>query len=258
MPGDETILWTEQESAGTSITFGNIVWANPGAFFGYFVATYTDAAGNTVSRIKRIPLAGGFADVLATSPDVVVNGDLVTDGTTLFWVDRSGIRSMSVNGGPVITLFFGFGLGPLNFGSSNIYFSQGAAIHRMLKNGSAANIVVTAPGAITALHADVNNGRVYRGEHGGFVRSIFGGGGAITAYQGAQALRQITSVGFDGSRVLWTDCAVPGFNQCMVKKSQNGATTVVSRGSVGAGHLQWDTASMYWTDISGVRRFIQK
>lgn len=161
--------------------------------------------------------------MLATSPYVVVNGDLVTDGTTLFWADRSGIRSMSVNGGPVITL-----------------------------------IVVTAPGAITALHADVTNGRVYWGEHGGFVRSVFGGGGSITPYQGAQALRQITSVGFDGSRVLWTDCAVPGFNQCMVKKSQNRATTVVFEGSVGAGHLQWDTASMYWTDISGVRKFIQK
>ena len=99
VPGSEVVLYREY---GDDRYFGDIVYANPGAFYGYFVANY-QTAGGLISQIKRVPLTGGLATVIANSPSPVAR-DLITDGTRLFWVDNGGIRSVPLGGGLVTTL----------------------------------------------------------------------------------------------------------------------------------------------------------
>src|SRR5205823_1778709 len=76
---NEVVLYRED---GDDRYFGDIVYANPGAFYGYFVANY-QTAGGLSSQIKRVPLTGGPATVIANSPAPLPR-DLVTDGTSLF------------------------------------------------------------------------------------------------------------------------------------------------------------------------------
>jgi hypothetical protein len=80
---------------------------------------------------------------------------------------------------------------------------------------------------------------IYWGDAGGAVRSH---------------VRVTTSVYFDGTRVLWTDCGSSG-NQCSVRKRQGGTTTIVSSGGVGAGNVQGDATAMFWGDHS-VRKYV--
>src|ERR1700730_15042061 len=64
LPGQEILLYSEP---GTR--FGDIVYAQvDGAWWGYF---FSDNAGATVT-IKRVPLTGGAATVLATITDIDV------------------------------------------------------------------------------------------------------------------------------------------------------------------------------------------
>jgi len=96
LPGQEILLHAE-----LGARFGDIVFAQVGgAFFGYFFAT---GAGPTVT-IKRIPLSGGPATVLATLTDIDIVNDrrnLVTDGVNLYWQDVSTVRKMPIGGGDI-------------------------------------------------------------------------------------------------------------------------------------------------------------
>ena len=99
IPGEETILYQETMTNDgiAAVNFGAITYAHvSGNWFGYFVANYP-LAGH--SQIKRVPLAGGPAVVLATSPAQIGNDDLATHGTSLYWADAAGIRKMPIGGG---------------------------------------------------------------------------------------------------------------------------------------------------------------
>jgi hypothetical protein len=101
-----------------------------------------------------------------------------------------------------------------------------------------------------------STGTVYWGEQGGAVRSLPITGGATTTYQQPRTGRTVTSVGFDGSRVLWIDCQTSGLTPCAVRKRQNGTTTTVGSGIDRARHLQWDATAMYWGQTNGLMKFV--
>ena len=62
VPGQEILLYSEP-----GVRFGDIVFANVGGvFWGYF---FSDDGGGNVS-IKRVPLTGGAATILATVTDI--------------------------------------------------------------------------------------------------------------------------------------------------------------------------------------------
>src|SRR5205823_4880213 len=129
--GNEVVLSRED---GDDRYFGDLVYANPGAFYGYFVANYQTADGLS-SQIKRVSLTGGPATVIANSP-APASRDLVTDGTWLSWVDAGGIRSVRLGGAPVTTLRGeGANITRLRVDSSYIYFSEEYLILRMPKSG---------------------------------------------------------------------------------------------------------------------------
>jgi hypothetical protein len=255
VPGGEVALYREY---GDDRYFGDIVYANPGAFYGYFVANYLTANGGVISQIKRVPLTGGPATVIANSPSSMPR-DLITDGTTLFWVDAGGIRSVPLGGGTVTTLRGeGAFTTHIRLDSSYLYFSEQYLILRMPKTGGLERVVISTSGIVTALHVDSSIGRLFWGEQGGGVFSTAADQvqGPRVTYQAPSAGRDVTSVGWDGSRVLWTDCLQPGNTQCTIKKFAGGLTSTVTSGKVGVGHLQWDASSMYWGDVSYLRKYI--
>jgi hypothetical protein len=254
IPGNEVALYTEN---GDDRYFGDIVYANPGAFYGYFVATY-QTAGVLSSQIKRVPLTGGPAVVIANCPGPIAR-DLVTDGTRLFWVDSGGIRSVPLGGGPITTLRGeGSFITHIRLDSSYIYFSEEFLILRMPKSGGLERVVISTSGIVTALHVDGSIGQVFWGEQGGGVFSTASNQvqGPRLTFQMPSAGRTVTSVGWDGSRVLWSDCLQPGNTNGTIKERAGGITRVVASGQVGVGHLQWDAASIYWGDVSYLRKYV--
>jgi hypothetical protein len=253
-PGNETVLYRED---GDDRYFGDIVYANPGAFYGYFVANYQTPSG-LISQIKRVPLTGGPATVIANSPAPAPR-DLVTDGTRLFWVDAGGIRSVPLGGGSVTTLRGeGAFITHIRIDPSYIYFSEGYLINRMPKSGGVERVVISTNGIVTALHVDASIGRLFWGEQGGGVFSTAADQlqGSRVTFQVPSAGRDVNSVGWDGSRVLWSDCLEPGNTNCMIKKREGGITRIVTSGQVGIGHLQWDATSIYWGDVSYIRKYV--
>jgi len=254
VPGNEIVLYREH---GDDRYFGDIVYANPGAFYGYFVANY-QTAGGLISQIKRVPLTGGPATVIANSPAPMAR-DLVTDGTRLFWVDAGGIRSVPLGGGSVTTLRGeGAYITHIRIDSSYIYFSEQYLILRMPKSGGSERVVISTNGIVTALHVEPSIGRVFWGEQGGGVFSTSANQvqGPRVTFQASSAGRDVTSVGWDGARVLWSDCLQPGNTGCTIKKREGGITRIVTSGRVGVGRLQWDATSIYWGDVSYVRKYV--
>jgi hypothetical protein len=253
VPGSEIALYSEY---GDDRYFGAIVYANPGAFYGYFVANYQTPAG-FVSQIKRVPLTGGAAVVIANSPAPIASRDLVTDGSTLFWVDAGGIRSVPVGGGPVTTIRASAFITRLRVDASYLYYGEQYLIFRRSKTSTADGVVASTSGYVTALHVDAGIGWLFWGEEGGGVlATTTQPQGPRVTYQVPSPGRNVTSVGWDGARVLWSDCQQPGNNGCTVKKRQGGITQVVTSNKVGVGNLQWDAARIFWGDAGFLRKYV--
>ncbi len=261
VPGNEIVLYSEQHTPTMNIVFGDIVFANAGGFFGYFTATYINTDGSSASEIKRIPLSGGAAVVLARLPAQATALSLWTDGTSLFWSDIAGIRRMQITGGAITKLV----------ASPNISLAvpdSGGNIIFVVGNGGVRKVSTFAGDAVVSLFDTTNKitvlyatpTQLYWGTGAGAVHSRPNAiSGVDTEYQPALGARPVVSVGFDGTRVLWADCGAPGNFDCIVRKREPGASTntiVQNIGRVGISHLQWDASSMYWHDLSTVRRFV--
>ena len=152
-----------QEASSTPVDFEAITYANVGgSFYGYFVANYP---AQDESKIMRVPLAGGAAVVLATSPAPIGDRDLLTDGSSLYWADAGGIRKMAIAGGTVQTLVPGVTFAHLGLDGPMLYYSSGNSIVRVPTRGGASTTVVTTASVITALYPpSATNGNVYWGE----------------------------------------------------------------------------------------------
>jgi hypothetical protein len=255
-PGNERVLY--QEARNERFTFNALSYANVGGrWFGYFVVNYTDRG---ISQIKRIPLEGGPAVVVATAPRVILQRDLVTDGSVLYWADAGGLHKMPIGGGPITTLVSGTSIKRVGLDQMRVFYSAGASIRSVPKaGGDVTTHVMGAFGSpeITAMIIRptvviLPITAIYWGDMAGAVKSRLVG--LFTTVQQAPIPgRQTTSVNVDGNRVLWTDC-VNG-NQCNVRKRVGGTTTVVSTDRVGARDVHGDTQAMYWSDTTGVMRY---
>lgn len=253
VPGSEIALYRE---FGDDRFFGDIVFANPGTFYGYFVASYS-TAGGIISQIKRVPLTGGTAVVIANSPAAGAR-DLRTDGSTLYWIDAGGIRSVALAGGAVTTLFSDPAVGRISLDNDFVYFGEEFLVMRIPKTGGAPQTVVSTNGRVSALHVDPGIGWVFWGEKEGGVRGMRAAfGSPVLTFQPPASGREVNSVGWDGTRVLWADCLQPGNTNCRIRQRQLGITRSLVVGTVGIRHLQWDPASLYWGDASYLRRYLR-
>jgi hypothetical protein len=254
-PGAERVLY--QETGSGFFYFGDITYPETDSRFGYFVANYP--ATNS-SQIKRVPLAGGTAVPIATSPAFVGLRDLVTDGGSLYWADAGGLRKVPLGGGAVTTLATDAKAGlSVAYSTGRIYYTSGNTIRSVPRTGGASRTEVTAPSEVTAMSMHSAGGRTYLdwGEHNGSVKSSTlsrGGVSVGTTHQKPIANRKVWSVSFDGTRMLWSDCSYPNGSNCAVRKRSGGTTTIVRSGGVGADNVQGDARTMFWAD-SQLRRY---
>jgi hypothetical protein len=196
-----------------------------------------------------VPLAGGGAVVLATSPAVIGNRDLVTDGSFLYWADADGIRRMAIGGGTVQTLVSGETFARLGLDGPVLYYSSGNSILRVPTSGGASTTVVSAPSAITAMYPpSATNGNVYWGEANGSVSLFPGPHDSVYQLQAPGAGVSVTSVSVADNYILWGECVAEAFGQnCMVEGYDNGNfVSVPTSGS--PVDVQGDTGAWYWGD----------
>ncbi len=247
-PGAERALHTEWGSG--YFYFGDLTYASTNDWYGYFVANYP-ASG--VSQIKRVPLAGGSAVPLATSPSYVGLRDLHNDGAFLYWADDGGLRKMPIGGGPITTLTSDTNIGNLGLDATRVIYTSGSQVRSVSKTGSYPIVHWGAATKLTALDIFVDQYGTYAswGEAGGAVKNaqiMARGAKYVLTYQDPTVGRSVTSVAFDGARMLWTDCASTGGSACAVRKYQSGRTIVVSSGGAGARNVLGDAGSMFWSD----------
>jgi hypothetical protein len=246
-PGQERILYAEASSPLSPVNFQAITYANVGGnWYGYFVANYPLWHE---SVIKRVPLTGGAAVVLATSPAAIGTRDLVTDGTFLYWADAGGIRKMAINGGTVQTLASGGAFAHLGLAGSWLYYSSGNNILDVPASGGASFTLVSAPSAITALYPPSTTNGLLWGEANGSVTSL--DGDIYYEFQAPVAGVSVSSVSVAGSYVVWANC-FPGW--CQIVGNDDGS--VVSVGTSGAPvDAQGDGGAWFWGDPSGLEKF---
>jgi len=245
-PGQERILYAETNSPLSPVNFQAIAYANVGgSWYGYFVANYPLAHE---SQIKRIPLTGGAAVVLATSPAVIGNRDLVTDGSSLYWADAGGIRKLAINGGTVQTLASGGTFAHLGLVGSLLYYSAGNNILTVPASGGASTTVVSAPSAITAMYPPTTANGLLWGEANGSVTSL--DGDIYYEFQPPAAGVAVTSVSVAGNYVVWADC----FPQwCQIKGNDNGIVVPVATSGIPV-DAQGDGGAWFWGDSSGLEK----
>jgi surface antigen len=246
VPGQETILY--QESASTPVDFEAITYAEvAGTWYGYFVANYPS---QDESQIKRVPLTGGAAVVLATSPAVIGTRDLITDGSSLYWADAAGIRKMAITGGAVQTLVSGTTFAHLGLYGSVLYYSSADSILSVPASGGASTTVVSGSSAVTAIYPPSSADGLLWGEANGSVYSFEGD--TYAQLQAPVAGITVMSVSVAGNYIIWADC----FPQwCQVYGNDGGS--VVSVGTSGVPvDLQGDTGAWYWGDSGGLEKFV--
>lgn len=256
VPGNEIALYRE---TGNDRFFGDIVYANPGYWYGYFVAHY-QTPGGAISQIKRVPLTGGAAVVIANSPAAAAR-DLRTDGTTLYWIDAGGIRSVPVSGGAVKTLYASAFLGRISLARDYVYFGQEYLIMRIPKAGGAPQYFTSTNGRVSALSVEVDGQWIYWGDRDGGVYGMPTKLGEwARTYQLPTPGRVVNNVGFANGE-LWVDCLASGNTNCRIRWINNTAYPPrdLITGPVGIAHLQWEPGSLippklYWGDVGALRR----
>jgi len=207
-PGRETVLCHEP-----SCRFGDIVWAKvDDVFYGYFFAL----AGG-VTTIRRIPLApqpGEVAEIIGPPiPDIDIassHGNLVTDGSFLYWQSDTAVSKLPIRGGAATILDTTPLTRPvtgLHLVGPDLIYAVGRVVYHVPVNGpgvvppqlrilftTATGVAACAPLVGSLFVADRNGAVVWHSSDGnGQVKQAPG-----TAF--------ITSMAYDGahSNLTWT------------------------------------------------------
>jgi len=251
IPGQETVLFWEPGAR-----FGDIVFAQvDGAFFGYFFALKQN-----VLTIRRVPLTGGAATVLATIPNNVdianSHRNLITDGVNIYWQDDVAIRKIPIRGGPMTVIDPSnpnTPLAGLAFQNGNIVYASVAEIRFVPPNGSSdppsSRIIVTAASRVVSLHA-VSNG-VYWGDNNGAVKRKVGANTLTLQSTGGLASSISSSGPAAGGTEAWTECSG---SQCRlhVKFLFFSLTRPVADNPIGVTVMPG--RRIFWGDAAGVHR----
>jgi hypothetical protein len=258
VPGKEILLYWE---AGAR--FGDIVFAQvDGVFFGYFFAETT--ATFKGFTIKRVPLTGGTATVLANIGDEMdienSHRNLVTDGANLYWQDGSAIRKMPIRGGAIVKL------DPVNPNTptagielqngSQIVYASVQNIRFVPISGTnttpESRTIAVAASRVTALHA-VSNG-TYWGDQGPDTGSLhLRVAGVNTTLPGPSGI--VTSISTKGPAAggsqAWTVCSGDSCRLRLVFPSLNSSTVI---GNNALGVTVTSSGTVFWGDAAGVHR----
>jgi hypothetical protein len=253
-PGDED--WILKRVHGGDLDFGALTFAKIGTKRYGFVVVNNTSNNPVTSEIYRFPLSGtdGNGKLIATSPGYIGRGDLVTNGSSLFWADQTGLRAVSTRGGSVTTLGVAQGIAKVAALGDWVYFASGHHIRRVSTETNQIFSVATTRSFVTALFLRSTNvsTRVFWGERDGAVRSVLAGRTAVVTYRGPASDASVRSVSSDGTRVMWINCT--DGNICAVYQSAAGHMTRIASQQVGAHDLQTDLTRVFWA-ADGVLRY---
>lgn len=207
-PGQEAELCHEP-----NCRFGDIVFANvDGVYYGYFFAL---ASGMTT--IRRIPLApqpGQVAEIIgpaAADIDIVSShGNLVTDGSFLYWQSDTAANRMPIRGGAVTVLDRTPLTRPatgLHLVGPNVIYAVDRVVYHVPANGSAITppnfrVVFTADTGVVACSPEA--AFIYVAERNGAIAEHSDTSSGVKQEPGAAF---ITSMAANGS-LAWTQMAV--------------------------------------------------
>jgi len=251
-PGQEVELCHEPDCR-----FGDIVFAKvDDVFYGYFLAL----AGG-VTTIRRIPLApqpDQVAEIIGppiAEIDIVSShGNLVTDGSFLYWQSDTAINKMSVRGGAVSVLDGTPLTRPatgLHLVGPNLIYAVGRVVYYVPVDGSAitppalrvvftiaTGVVACAPLVGSVFVADRNGSIVWHANNGS---------GQVKQNPGAAF---VTSMAYDGAHayLAWTQMA--GAWQLHLEAGVNNITfTTGANPRLAMFNAAGD---VYWLDDDGV------
>jgi hypothetical protein len=208
-PGQEVELCHEP-----GCRFGDIVFANvDGVFYGYFFAL---ASGmTTIRRIPLAPQSGQVAEIIgpaAADIDIVSShGNLVTDGSFLYWQSDTAINRMPIRGGAVTVLDRTPLTRPatgLHLDGPNVIYAVDRVVYHVPANGSAITppnfrVVFTADTGVVAC-VPAQAGFIYVAERSGGIVEHSNNGSGVKQEPGAAF---ITSMATNGG-LAWTQMAV--------------------------------------------------
>lgn len=207
-PGQEVELCHEP-----GCRFGDIVFANvDGVYYGYFFAL---ASGmTTIRRIPLAPQSGQVAEIIgpaAADIDIVSSpGNLVTDGSFLYWQSDTAINRMPIRGGAVTVLDRTPLTRPatgLHLVGPNVIYAVDRVVYHVPANGSAITppnfrIVFTAATGVVACSPEVSF--TYVAERNGAIAEHSDTSSGVKQEPGAAF---ITSMATNGG-LAWTQMAV--------------------------------------------------
>ena len=257
VPGQEILLYSEPGAR-----FGDIVFAQvDGAFWGYFFSY----SGGATATIKRVPLTGGAATVLATVTDVDVansHRNLVTDGVNLYWQDAQSVRKMPIRGGVVAVLDETSPNTPtpgLALQNGNVVYASATAIRHVPVGGAttppSARTIFTASERITALHVVLSF--IYWGEQSGAIRVVTTSGSAsetISTLPGFVPTSISTSVHGGVYAQAWTQCDATSGRLHFDIPSGEDSLYVIDGDAIGVSVTS--SGNAFWGDAGGVHRHI--
>jgi hypothetical protein len=256
LPGQEILLYSEP-----GVRFGDIIFAQvDGAWWGYFFST---ASGATVT-IKRVPLTGGAATVLATIADVDVansHRNLVTDSVNLYWQDVSSVRKMPIRGGAITVLDQADPNTPtagIALQNGDLIYASFADIRFVPTSGATtpptARTIVTASERVTALH--VVDGFIYWGEWSGPIRVMTRGSTPETLATDPGVPTSI-STNMHGSGVFaqaWTLCTSQSCRLHFDIPTGEYSTYDIASDALGVSVATSD--NLFWGDSAGIHRHV--
>src|SRR5271170_2450155 len=257
VPGQEILLYSEP-----GVRFGDIVFAKVGGvFWGYF---FSDDGGGNVS-IKRVPLTGGAATILATVTDIDVENshrNLVTDGVSLYWQDAQSVRKMPIGGGPVTVL------DPANpntptagiaLQNGNIIYASVDAIRYVPVSGAITppsdRTIATASDRVTALHTVLSF--IYWGEENGAIRVVVDNGSSletISTIPGFIPTSIATSTHGGVYAQAWTQCDSQSCRLHFDVPSGEDSLYTIAGDALGVSVA--GSGNVFWGDDAGVHRHI--
>ena len=255
VPGQEILLYSEPGAR-----FGDIVFAEVGgAFFGYL---FCDAGGGTAS-IKRVPLTGGAATVIATVTDVDIENshrNLVTDGINLYWQDAESVRKVLIGGGAVTVLDPATPNTPtagLAIQGGNLIYASVADIRYVPLTGAttppSARTIVTASQRVVALHSVLEF--VYWGQEDGTIRVVTGGSQEVIASNPGYLATSITTSTRGGVYAqAWTLC---NNVSCLLHFDvPSGEDSLYTIGSNALGVAIAPSGNVFWGDSGGIHQHV--
>ena len=257
VPGQEILLYSEPGGV-----FGDIVYAEvDNQFWGYFLST---DVGGTAS-IKRVPLTGGAATVLATITNVDVENshrNLVTDGVNLYWQDVDSVRQMPIGGGPITVLDQAEPNTPtagLALQNGNIIYASVANIRYVPVGGStsppAQRTIFTASQRVTALHAVLEF--IYWGDESGVIGVVLANGSSaetIATTGGLLPTSISTSVHGGVYAQAWTQCDSQSCQLHFDVPSGEDSLYAIAADAIGVSVAS--SGNVFWGDAAGVHRHI--